>query len=493
VRPGDDALVRRIAAVLVAEHASAATGAAAEGGPVARAVALLRAGGGDAHRLAADMVVGGFDHAAAAVAAAGSLHASAGHAWRVGLHVAEVIMRAEADETRAAIERATALCRLARPGTTAVPADAARTLGRVHHATIETLESPPGTDPVCLIVPLPGGPSVPRRRLLALLAGTALGGAGAVAWFTFTGRGLWTDDDRRQVTLGVGPFRSPRADPRHAWISEAIRTGLNTQLSQLSGVKVYSQSFLDFLMTRERLSELEVASRLGIEKMLVGSVLVVGDSVRVEAQVVDVATGVLEGASAAVGREEDFLALENELLMGVITKLHVRMSDDDERRLAARRTVDPDALRRFLDTEGAGAAPAAPPQPPRRDEPSSRRWPWLGPRAAWADEARAAIMALVEDYRRALEARDVAALGTMYETFLPEQRALLERYFASVRDLKVRLLDVDVAVVGDEAVVSFTRVDDFVDVPTRRPQHLSVRVTRTLRRADGTWRFARGR
>jgi hypothetical protein len=32
--------------------------------------------------------------------------------------------------------------------------------------------------------------------------------------------------------------------------------------------------------------------------------------------------------------------------------------------------------------------------------------------------------------------------------------------------------------------------DDFVDIPTQRPQHLSLRVTRTLRRVNDRWRFA---
>ena len=100
------------------------------------------------------------------------------------------------------------------------------------------------------------------------------------------------------------------------------------------------------------------------------------------------------------------------------------------------------------------------------------------------------LTALLEEYRRATEAHDVAALAAMYVSFRPEQRILLERYFATVRDLKVRLEDVDVAISGDEAIASYTRVDDFVDIPTQRPQHLSLRVTRTLRRVDGRWRFA---
>jgi hypothetical protein len=40
------------------------------------------------------------------------------------------------------------------------------------------------------------------------------------------------------------------------------------------------------------------------------------------------------------------------------------------------------------------------------------------------------------------------ALAAMYVKFLPEQRVYLERYFASVRDLKVRIDDLDVAIAG---------------------------------------------
>ena len=48
----------------------------------------------------------------------------------------------------------------------------------------------------------------------------------------------------------------------------------------------------------------------------------------------------------------------------------------------------------------------------------------------------------------------------------------------------------DIAVVGDEAVVSYTRIDDFTDVRTGRPMHVSVRLTNMLPRADDGWKFA---
>jgi TolB-like protein len=492
VAPGDESFVRRIAAVLVAERdpGSAEPDTAGADG-VARALALLRTAGGDVERLAANALVAGFDQPAVAVAAANRLHADAAGEppWRVGLHVGEVLMTPEGRETRSAIERATTLARLARPGTTAVAGGTLAAIGPLRGATLEVLEGPwPPDGPggaVHLIVPRTQAPSLERRRLMAALGMAACVGAGAVVWFAR--RRPAADRTPEHVTLGVGSFRSSRTDPEHAWIGDALRTGLNTQLSELSGVKVYSQAFLDFLMSHERLSEIEVATRLGIEKMLSGSVLVVGDSVRVEAQIIDVASGLLEGAYTTIGREGDFLALENEVVLGVIARLRLPLSPDDEQRLAARRAVNPDVFRRFFDAEGAGGLPPPPPGEGKERRPSSHH---LGPRVAYADDARAEVAALLEQYRRATEARDVAALGAMYLTFLPEQRALLERYFTSVRDLEVRIADVDIAVVGDDAVVSYTRIDDFVDVPTRRPQHLSLRVTRTLRRVDGGWRFA---
>jgi len=55
----------------------------------------------------------------------------------------------------------------------------------------------------------------------------------------------------------------------------------------------------------------------------------------------------------------------------------------------------------------------------------------------------------------------------------------------------VALANVDV--VGDEAVVSYTRTDDFLDVRTGRPMHVAVRLTKILRKVNGEWKVAGGK
>lgn len=87
----------------------------------------------------------------------------------------------------------------------------------------------------------------------------------------------------------------------------------------------------------------------------------------------------------------------------------------------------------------------------------------------------------------------MAALAALYAKLAPEQQAAQQRYFENVRDLKIGIDNVGVAVVGDEAVVSYTRTDDFADARTGRPMHVSVRLTKVLRRQHGSWKLAAGK
>lgn len=492
----DQRFVRRVGAVLVAEHDAEKVPDGANA--VADAVQFLRIAGGDAEALAANAVVAVFDEPAQAVTAATRLHLHAigGEAagrWRAGVYVADLELTGDGTATLAAIDRAMALARVARPGTTAVTTDALPALGHLRDAIVEPLDAidvpgmPPGS--VRLIVPQWSSPVFPRRRMVALLAGAAaVGGAGAITWIAT--RRSPGPDEPRHLTIVVGPFRSSGSDETSAWIGPALRDGLDTQLTELSGVRVYSEEFMDFVMTREGLTAMAVAQRLGIEKMVSGSVVAMGDTVRVEARVVDVTSGILDGAHVESGRAQDFLALESDLVLGVIASLPITLSAEEEHRIAARRATDLDALRRLLDVEGESM-----PTPPPVSPPDEHSWlrDLLGPREALADEAPREIAAFLEQYRRATEAHDVDALGAMYAASSPEQRAGFERYFGGVRDLRVGIDRVEAAVVGEEAVVSYTRTDDFVDVQTGRPGHVSVRLTKTLRRVDGRWLFASSR
>ena len=308
-------------------------------------------------------------------------------------------------------------------------------------------------------------------------------------------------EDGGQVTLGVMLFKGLAPEGEKDWRREALRDGLNAQLSQLSQVKVYSKEFIDFLITRKGLTDIEAATQLGIKKMLSGSVVVVGDTLHIETHVVDVASGVLEVSYTTSGREQDFLDGQK-MALDVISHLNLPVTEDERRTVLAQKpSTNAEALKMLLEAESGGAQPpAAPGSGTSKESPRSALPCWLASlelvRAAYADDAggtQAAILDVLEHYRKATESRELQALAAVYDDFSPDQQAAQQRYFENVRDLKVVIDHVDVAVVGDEAVASYTRTDDFVDARTGRPMHVTVRLTKILRRSDGTWKLAAGK
>jgi TolB-like protein/ketosteroid isomerase-like protein len=295
-------------------------------------------------------------------------------------------------------------------------------------------------------------------------------------------------------------FKNLAGEDEKDWRREALRDGLNAQLSQLSQVKVYSKEFIDFLITRKGLSDVEAASQLGINKMLSGSYIVVGGTLRIETHIVDVASGVMEASYTTTDHEKNFLEVQNKLALGVISHLNLPVTDKEKRTLLAEQTTNVDALKMLLEAEGGAApAPPKPAAPAQSGQPRSALPRWLAgavsltaSRALAADD-RSEILTVLEAYRRATETKELPALAAVYVEFPPEQQAAQQRYFENVRDLRVNIDNVDMAVVGDEAVVSYTRTDDFLDARTGRPMHVAVRLTKTLRRVDGAWKMAGGK
>jgi ketosteroid isomerase-like protein len=120
--------------------------------------------------------------------------------------------------------------------------------------------------------------------------------------------------------------------------------------------------------------------------------------------------------------------------------------------------------------------------------------PWWPVAAAAAEPAddEGRIRTLLEQYRQAMQSGRLEDLAPVYTELSPDQRDAQERYFASVRDLEVNIGEIDVAIVGDEAVVSYTRTDHFVDRRTGRPMEIAVRLTKMLLRRDGEWKLKAG-
>ena len=102
------------------------------------------------------------------------------------------------------------------------------------------------------------------------------------------------------------------------------------------------------------------------------------------------------------------------------------------------------------------------------------------------------VLEVLEEYRGALQQKDLDRLAALYVSFTPRQRDALHEYLQNAAGLIVELSDVSVAQHADGVAVSYTRRDRFIDTVSGKPQRLEVRLTKILVRDNGQWKMASG-
>jgi adenylate cyclase len=278
------------------------------------------------------------------------------------------------------------------------------------------------------------------------------------------------------------------------WEREVTRDGLNTILSKVTGLRVYSRQKIDFVREKQGLSELEAAEKLGIAKMISGALGNDGGKLTLELQVVDIASGLLDASERVSGEQSQLIELQNELAANVLRTLHIELSPQERASLFAQRTNDTlDAYRMLADTLGGvtkkDASPSRAPDASRSKSGSS----WLSWSAtAWAAPADAdeeAIRAVILEWAAALQAKDLSRVAAVMVEVADTQRAALTRYFENADRLSVSVADIDVLVAGDEALATFTRKDSFVDKRSGRDLQLEVRLSSELARTSTGWKL----
>jgi TolB-like protein len=332
---------------------------------------------------------------------------------------------------------------------------------------------------------VPARPSRVRPAIAALVVVLAVLAA-------VVGRDWW-HPPARPVAVGVMDVRARGAGVPD-WMRTMTRDTLNTILSRVPAVQVFSRQKIEFLREKRGLTEMEAAEALGMSKLLAASVGADGAQVSIEVEVVDMRSGLLEDTARVQGSQDDLLGLETELALRVLTALGVHPTADELKAIVAeRRDATVEAYRLLTETLGGGSKRPAPPPAsgaPTTPGPGSS-WMTLGaPAYAEApDREESAIHDLLRRYAEALQAKEPDALAALQVEMDDAQRASLARYFAIAKDLKVQVRDVDPLVEGGEAVVTFTREDAFTDAPSGRAMHLEVRVSGRLVRQDGAWKI----
>ena len=145
-----------------------------------------------------------------------------------------------------------------------------------------------------------------RKIIVAGAAGAALVGGGIFGVTKLTG------GPPRETSIGVLPFRNLSGEAAEEYFSDGIAEELRATLSQNSDLAVAAEISSD-VAGKKSLQPRAIASALGVNFLLEGSVRRETNTVRVAAQIVDGSTGFDKWSQTFDRKLDDILAVQSEI------------------------------------------------------------------------------------------------------------------------------------------------------------------------------------
>jgi adenylate cyclase len=183
------------------------------------------------------------------------------------------------------------------------------------------------------------------RRAIALLLVLVLvlGGGGAAIWQFWTPetqvetKAAGTLPAKTRPAIAVLPFSNLSDDKEQEYFADGMTEDLITDLSKIRSLLVVSRD-----MTVDYKDKTPDARKIGrdlnVQYVVEGSVRKAGDQVRINAQLVDAATGGHIWAERYDGKLNDIFGLQDQVLAKIIGSLELELSEKERQRLAARGT-----------------------------------------------------------------------------------------------------------------------------------------------------------
>ncbi len=148
-------------------------------------------------------------------------------------------------------------------------------------------------------------------------------------------------------TLAVLPFANLSRDSEQEFLADAMADALTTELGSVSSLRVISrQSVLHLKGSRKTLPE--IARHLKADNLVEGSVLAVGDSVRITAQLVQALPEQHLWAKAYACRMGDILTMQGQVARDIAEAVQVTLTTAEIGRLSRQRPVDPEGHTAYL-------------------------------------------------------------------------------------------------------------------------------------------------
>ena len=148
-------------------------------------------------------------------------------------------------------------------------------------------------------------------------------------------------------SIAVLPFTNMSGDSAQEYFADGITEDLTTDLAKIAGLFVIARNSA-FTYKGKAVKVPEVARELGVRYVLEGSVQRAGETVRVNAQLIDSTTGGHVWAERYDGSVDDIFSLQDRITGQIVAALAVELTADERQRAIARETENLEAYDWFL-------------------------------------------------------------------------------------------------------------------------------------------------
>ena len=188
-----------------------------------------------------------------------------------------------------------------------------------------------------------------RARLWVVLGGVAGLALIAVTYVMLRGHSGHTTRTKIR-SLAVLPLSNLSGDSTQEYLADEMTEELCGRLAGIHDLRVISRtSVMRFKGTK--LSVPEIASMLGVDALVEGSVIRQGNRIRVHAQLIRASTDEHLWSDEYDGDLGDVLALESEVAQSIARKVEVKVTGGEQARLVTAHHVSPEVYESYLKAE----------------------------------------------------------------------------------------------------------------------------------------------
>jgi len=193
--------------------------------------------------------------------------------------------------------------------------------------------------------------SDPTPQTAASRKNSLIAGAVGILLVTTLGIGSYFYYSRgsgKQIeSIAVMPFANDSGNADVEYLSDGMTETLIRNLSQLPNLNVKSRSSV-FRYKDANTDVRTIGKELGVQAVLNGRVVQRGERLSLSLELIDVQTDNVIWTDQYERKATDLVTLQNEIARDVSSKLKIKLSGDDQRKLTKNYTDDPEAYRLYL-------------------------------------------------------------------------------------------------------------------------------------------------